>query len=520
MLSLKYNPSNIMKSLCCLHLKHLRNYTSVFTVLLALMSFSGCENVSTAERPNVLLIVSDNHGAWQLGCYGNPDIYSPNIDKMASEGVRFTRAMSCNPVCSPTRASILTGLIPSQHGVHHWLQDGKKQVGDEAECSIAEFVTLPEVLSKEGYYCGLVGKWHLGDNINPQEGFEYWTTMLSGLTRSFYNVDVVDNGRVYNEPGYLTEYWTGHAKKFLNNAKEKYEATGQPFYMHLTYNGPYSLDPELLTDPARSGNRHYARYENMEMESFPRMEPHKGLFKHTIELNRVDAMRATAAQISGVDEGVGEVLAELERLGLDKNTLVLFCADQGMAGGHHGIWGMGHNTKPSVAYDKVIQVPLIVSHPGAVVEGDTCDFLVNNYDIMPFVLDYVGLGAEMPENSPGRSFAPVVRGETMEWQNETYFEHFYTRAIRTDRWKYVWRFEQPADLFDLHENPEETRNLAEDPDYSEIIVDLKAKIDSFFNEYANPKYDILKGGESKSWRPPFAEPDFVPIENKTRYYNY
>jgi len=472
------------------------------------------------ERPNVVFIMSDNHGAWQLGCYGNPDIYSPNIDKLATGGTRFTSAMSCNPVCSPTRASVLTGLMPSQHGVHHWLLNGTLQTGPDAQCTIAEFTTLPEALSEAGYYCGLVGKWHLGDNLNPQEGFDYWVTMPSGLTKDFYNVEVVEDGEIRRQPGYITEFWTDRAIRFLEQAKARQDTDEQPFYLHLTYNGPYSLDPDLLTNPERSGNRHTERYANMPMDSFPRMEPHPGLFKHTKELNNVDAMRASAAQISGVDDGVGEVMAALERLGLTDNTLVVFTSDQGTAGGHHGIWGMGHNTKPSVAYDSVQQVPLIIRQPGQVSAGKTCDFLVNNYDLMPFVLDYVGLAETIPQNSPGRSFAGAVRGQSMEWENVTYFEHFYTRAIRTDRWKYVWRYEQPDDLFDLKTDPGELQDLAEDSSYQEVVGQMKDQLNAFFDQYADPRYDVVHGGKSKTWRPPFVEPDFVPVTNKTRYYEY
>lgn len=473
------------------------------------------------KRYNILLIVADNLGAWQLGCYGNSDIYSPNIDRLAEKGTRFTRAMSCNPVCSPTRASLFTGLIPSQHGVHHWLRDGDLQVGPEAKCVIEEFITLPEVLSDVGYYCGLVGKWHLGDNLHPQEGFEYWVTMPSGLTKTFYNVEVVEDGKIRKEPGYITEFWTKHAIHFLERAKLRRERDNQPFYLHLAYNGPYSLDPELLiSNPERVKNRHTTRYANMAMRSFPRLEPHRGLFKHTQEFNDVRAMRSSAAQISGVDDGVGEVLKTLERLGLAEDTLVVFCSDQGLAGGHNGIWGMGHNIKPSGAYDKVMQIPLIFYQPGYVSAKKQCDFLVNNYDIMPTLLDYVGLESRIPDISPGRSFAAVLKGQDMHWENVTYYEHFYTRAIRTDCWKYVFRHEEPDDLFDLKNDPLEMNNLAGNSAYQGVSEKLKIRLDEFFNRYANPKYDILRGGKSKSWHPPFIEPNFIPIRNKTRYYDY
>ena len=489
-------------------------------IAVALQLFATTSLQAGQERYNVLLIMTDNHGAWQLGCYGNPDIYSPNIDRLAEEGMRFTRAMSVNPVCSPTRASVLTGLIPSQHGIHHWLLDGEKQVGPNARRVLEEQVTLPEILNNEGYYCGLVGKWHLGDNLHAQEGFEYWVTMVSGLTRSFYNVEIVENGQVRTEPGYITDFWTDHAIRFLQEAKSRQENKGRPFYLHLTYNGPYSLDPELLTDPARSENRYYARYADMPMKSFPREKPHPGLFKHTSELNDVNAMRASAAQISGVDDGVGRVMAELKRLRLDDNTLVVFCADQGTGGGHHGIWGMGHNTKPSVAYDKVIQIPLIMRHPKHIRAATTCEFIVNNYDIMPTVLDYVGVENPIAEKSPGRSFTPYVRGEDQTWENVTFFEHFYTRAIRTADWKFVWRYKQRNDLFDLNKDPGERNNLAENSAYIDVMARLKWQLDAFFEKYADERYDVVHGGDSLSWRPPFSEPSFVPLDNKTRYYKY
>src|SRR5207249_11058042 len=132
--------------------------------------------VCAADRPtNLVFILTDNQGAWTLGCYGNPDIRTPNIDRLAAEGIRFTRALSSNPVCSPTRATFLTGLIPSQHGVHSFL-DPKYMIGPQAYNTPREFTSLGEVLQGAGYVCGLAGKWHLGANLTPSEGFSFWIT--------------------------------------------------------------------------------------------------------------------------------------------------------------------------------------------------------------------------------------------------------------------------------------------------------------------------------------------------------
>src|SRR5215210_5502652 len=151
---------------------------------------------SEARPLNVVLILTDNQGAWTLGCYGNPDIRTPNIDRLAREGMLFENCFSSNAVCSPTRATLLTGLIPSQHGVHSYLSAGAPQIGPHAYSTIAEFRTLPKILSESGYTCGLSGKWHLGDNLKPQEGFTSWVTMPHGHTQTFYNADVIEDGKV------------------------------------------------------------------------------------------------------------------------------------------------------------------------------------------------------------------------------------------------------------------------------------------------------------------------------------
>ncbi|MFT6620118.1 MAG: arylsulfatase A-like enzyme, partial [Limisphaerales bacterium] len=156
------------------------------TLGLILAMLITADDGRAAKKPNIIFILTDNHGAWTLGCYGNKDIQTPNLDRMAAEGMQFMRAMASNPVCSPTRATYLTGLIPSQHGLHSFF-DGKYMMGPKAYYALKEFETLPRILHSEGYVCGLSGKWHLGDNLNPPDGFSYWATMPRGGTSSMYN---------------------------------------------------------------------------------------------------------------------------------------------------------------------------------------------------------------------------------------------------------------------------------------------------------------------------------------------
>ena len=172
-----------------------------------------------------MFIITDNQSSWTLGCYGNQDIKTRHIDSLAEGGMRFQNAFCVNPVCSPNRATYLTGLIPSQHGVHNWLGTEKPdaQMGTDAYCTIAEFDTLSERFAASGYRCGMVGKWHLGDSLNHQLGFEYWFAKPKGHTRTFYDDEAIWQGEVYTEHRYFTDAITNHAVDFL-----KQERSGPP----------------------------------------------------------------------------------------------------------------------------------------------------------------------------------------------------------------------------------------------------------------------------------------------------
>jgi arylsulfatase A-like enzyme len=466
---------------------------SIACPVLLLCGLVSARALEPVARPNVVLIMTDNHGAWSLGCYGNPDIKTPHIDRLAAEGTLFTRCHANNAVCSPTRATFLTGLMPCQHGVHRYLGAGGAQIGPGAYNTLEEFDTLPSLLAGAGYTCGLSGKWHLGGNLHPQEGFRFWVTKPHGHSRGFYDQEVIENGEIRTEPTYLTDYWTDRAVEFIEANRSG------PFFLFLAYNGPYGLGG-AMHEPIR--NRHKETYAEQTLPSFPRLPAHPWNHNYADRIGELKSIRKYAAEVSGIDDGVGEVMAALQRLGLDRNTLVIFTADQGMSGGHSGFWGMGDHTRPLTGFDWTTHIPLIFHYPDKIPAARRVDLLVSNVDFMPTMIDYLGLkrtGRAQPA-SPGRNFAAVLRGQQVEsWDNTVFYEFENVRAIRTDRWKYIERFRQsPNELYDLKADPAELNDLVDGPEHADVQRDLARKLHAYFDRVADPKWDLWKGGTSKT----------------------
>ncbi len=474
------------------------------SVVIGLLMGSAVARAADPARPNVVLIMTDNHGAWTMGCYGNPDIKTPHVDRLAAEGVLFERCYANNAVCSPTRASFLTGLMPCQHGVHRYLGAQGAQIGPDAFNTLEEFDTLPALLADAGYVCGLSGKWHLGANLHPQEGFSFWITKPHGHSQGFYDQEVIENGEIRVEPTYLTNLWTERGIEFIEANRDR------PFFLFLAYNGPYGLGG-AMREPIR--NRHRETYAEATLPSFPRLPPHPWNHNYGKWVGDLEVIRKYAAEVSGIDDGVGRVMAALERLGLDENTLVVFTADQGLAGGHSGFWGMGDHTRPLTGFDWTTHVPLIFHQPGRIPAGKRVDLLVSNVDFMPTMLEHLGLSWKNPDQpkSPGRSFAAALRGEPIkDWDNTVFYEFENVRAIRTDDWKYIERFRQePNELYNLRTDPGELENLIDKPEHAEIQRELAERMHAYFDRVADPKWDIWKGGTSKSglmMRKVFANP--------------
>ncbi|MDJ0928498.1 MAG: sulfatase-like hydrolase/transferase [Gammaproteobacteria bacterium] len=479
-------------------------------VCLLLSSPAGAENA----RPNILFILSDNQPASIIGTYGNSDVKTPHIDQLAREGIQFNHAYAVNGMCSPTRATLMTGLMPSQHGIHSWLDDELLDEWPAGWSAVAEFRSLPLTLGNRGYATAMIGKWHLGKPEQASLGYQHWVTFAEGHTVDFWDNTVIENGRTYRvNDQHLVDFFTDKAIDYLR----AYDGE-QPFYLQLNYDGPY-LNPPTNLGPAR--NRFYQGYVGKRFDSFPRvafnqnqvdqlMDPAntnsfiKGKLLQSLQMHNDPATMANVlSQNAMVDDGVGRVLQVLRELGLEKNTLVVFSSDQGNFYGQHGLWQHVVVTKPSSPYETPINVPLIVRHAGKIPAGQVSNELVGQYDIPVTLLDYVGIDDVSFDNSPGRSFEPWLHvgdpADAAAFREAVFFEQEETRVIRTRDYAYWKRLQTTGDpaLFDMRQDPEQLQNVASDPAYIAVVERLDRMLIDFFARYADRRYDLWNGGVAK-----------------------
>ncbi|MFD0476128.1 sulfatase-like hydrolase/transferase [Nonomuraea thailandensis] len=424
-------------------------------------------------RPNVLFILSDDQGPWALGCAGNDDIRTPHLDALAESGLRLSRFFCASPVCSPARASLFTGQIPSRHGVHDWLS--ARHAGPGAIDFLQGRRLFTDDLAEAGYRLGLVGKWHLGANDRPRPGFVHWYAHESG-GGPYHGAPIWDNGVRREVPGYLTDVLTAEAQAFIER-EASHEA---PFYLSLHYTAPHK--PWKGQHPPEFE----ALYAHCAFDSCPQEPPHpaqpRGRDGAPVggEPDTRAALIGYFAAVTAMDAGIGRVLDTLRRHHLTESTLVVFTSDNGFNCGHHGIWGKGNGTFPQNMYDSSVMVPFIASQPGRIPARQVRDTLLSAYDVRPTLLGHLGLPYD--SDGPGRPFH-AAREEVV-----VYDEYGPVRMIRTTRWKYVHRYPHgPHELYDLGLDPGERRNLiAEEPPE---LHDLRARLEGWFARYADPALD-------------------------------
>lgn len=433
--------------------------------VLGLSSLSG----SAADRkPNIIFIMADDLGYGELGCYGNTFNETPNIDRMAAQGVRFTQAYAAAPVCSPTRASIMTGLYPVKTGITDYLPPSTMT---DKYLEPKKYVTINEALSAAGYRTGMIGKWHLDTNFDTNPGGpdkHGWNEVIGTETEyiamgdyvyPYSKIATLDKGA---EMEWLTDRLFSEARGFVSrNADQPFFLYLSLYAVHVRLDAPFGLAYKYC-------RKYDAKYgEGAALEKFPDTK-----WRH---IGKPDNPWL-AGMLEKIDDGVGTIFAQLEELGLAENTWVVFFSDNG-GDGSVANNGILRGAKGSL-YEGGVREPMIVWRPGIVPAGSVCTAAVNSIDFYPTFCRWAG--APLPTNTPfdGMDLTPVLNGaplgrDTLCWD---YLRLDGTRvtSLRQGDLKLIEFPDGHRELYDLAADPSETTDLsATRPD---LLAKLTARL--------------------------------------------
>jgi N-acetylglucosamine-6-sulfatase len=432
-----------------------------------------------AQRRNIVFILSDDHRYDFVGFHPQAPrwLETPALDRMSREGAWMQNAFVSTALCSPSRASILTGQYAHRHGV----TDNQRPVP-------AGTRFYPQYLRTAGYRTALIGKWHMGvDSGGPQPGFDRWVSFRGQgpYTDPVLNVD----GRRVARTGYTTDILTDYALEFM----EEQRKAGRPFFLHLAHKAVHAM-----FEPAP---RHRDRYLSSPVTYPATMRPDAAgretwpdwvasqrsswhgvdyMFHGTLDYDSF--YRRYAETLLALDESVGRVLEYLDRTGLGRNTIVIYMGDNGFSFGEHGLIDKRH------AFEESMRVPMLVWAPGMVQPGARVQAMVQNVDIAPTLLELARVRAPRQHVFDGQSFLAAVRGQATarartsvlyEYYWEWNYPHTPTQfALRTDRYKYVYYHGvwDRDGLFDLQEDPLEAVNLAGRPEHLARVDSLRERL--------------------------------------------
>jgi arylsulfatase A-like enzyme len=483
---------------------------------------------TTVQKPNIIYIMSDDH-AWQaISAYGGPlkDLApTPNIDRIAANGMRFNRCLVTNSISGPCRAVILTGKYSHLNGF--LANEGQKPFDGSQQ-------TFPKLLQKAGYNTAMIGKWHL---MSDPTGFNHWD-ILPGQG-FYYNPDFINEKGRYTVQGYVTEIITEKSIEWLKEAKQ----AGKPFMLMMHHKAPhrewqpgpdeltlykntiFPEPPTLFDDYSNRGTAE--KTQDMTIAKTMRIEEDLKMYKDRTKmkitgLTRLSPLQLAAwdtvynpiirkfyktnlsgndlvrfkyqrylqdylACIASVDKSVGEVLGFLKENGLDKNTIVIYASDQGFYLGEHGWFDKRW------MFEQSYRTPMLIEWPGVTKPGSVNNDMVSNLDLAETFLDMAGV--KVPEDMQGRSMVSILNGNTpSDWRREHYY-HYYEYpgshmvkrhyGISTDRYKLIHYYYDidEWELYDLQADPLEMRNVHNDPAYASVKADLHKQLEALIIKY-------------------------------------
>ncbi len=499
----------------------------VLTTLL--LSVAGTKTVRAQDkdsRPNILFIFSDDHAYQSISAYGSIVNKTPNLDRIANEGMRFDRAFVTNSICGPSRAVVLTGKYGHLNG---FVRNGNTFNGNQQ--------TVSKLLQKAGYQTAVIGKWHLK---STPIGFDYYHVLIG--QGPYYNPPMKTTDGQVNHVGYTTEIITDQTLKYLKERRDP----DKPFFLMYQHKAPHrnwqpgpneinNYNNETIPEPITlfddyKGRTSAARNQAMTVKEHLtrtdlKLDPPNNLTpeqlqvwnaaydKKNAELEKLnlegDALIRWKYQryvkdylrcIDSVDKNVGRVLDYLEESGLAENTIVIYTSDQGWYLGEHGWYDKRW------MYEESFRTPLMVRWPGKVKPGSVNTDMVMNLDFAQTFLDIAG--ADQPEDMQGASIKPVLAGKTPDdWRKSVYY-HYYEfpgahsvakhNGVRTERYKLINFYENKEwELFDLKEDPNELTSVYDDPAYAKIRKDLEVELKRL-QEFYKDDGTVINFGAAKA----------------------
>ncbi len=448
---------------------------------------------AAAERPNIVYIMTDDHAAQMMSAYGSTRASTPNLDRIAREGILFRNSFNTNSLCAPSRATLLTGKYSHKHG-----QRGNRERFDGSQ------PTFPKMLQQAGYQTAMVGKWHLK---SPPTGFDYWNVLPGQGV--YDNPILIEMGEEKQHQGYVTDIITDLAMDWVRGRDPD-----KPFLLLYHHKAPHAqwvpsaehdrlFEGETISLPATYGDDSSARATPVQQATNRLVPDLLGRWRTWgAELRKEDpgelegdALKDWMYQqyvkdymrvMVSVDENVGRFLDFLDAEGLAENTMVIYTSDNGMFIGDHSMFDK------RLMDEESLRIPLVIRYPGVIAAGSETDAFSLNVDYAPTILDFAEV--PIPGDMQGRSLRPIVEGRLPDDWRQSFYYHYYEAqefqyqgvsahyGIRTDRYKLIRYYtagkeDQAAwELLDLEVDPKEYRNLYTDPDYQEIATELRSRL--------------------------------------------
>ncbi len=432
-------------------------FSNMIRVICVYLCF--CASV-WADQMNLIVIMPDDHSQRAMGAYGDPDAVTPNFDQLAKQGIRFENAYAAAPVCSPSRAAVLSGKYPSQVGINDFLMlnDSYRDRGLDVSA-----ITYPQVLQESGYVTGMIGKWHLGtapERHPLRRGFDYFVGYEQDLKAFNPVLDI--NGQKKMVEGHTSDIFVKYAKEFLAENKDR------KFSLNISFREP---------------QRPWEDVPQQDLDAVSHIDPIVPKIDGVDEAWLKKITRDNYAAIHALDRAVGEVIAEVEALGLADKTVIIYVGDHGMIIGQHGYFGRGAvgaiagsevvgSENIANLFEEAIKIPMILKLPKKEAQGKVISAPVSNVDIFPTVLSLLDIEIPASASPDGRDLK-VFLNEDKTIEPEPVFAQYnmenfgiaHLRMVRWGDWKLVRRFGQNADadlldeLYNLKSDPRETTNL-------------------------------------------------------------